>query len=138
MQKQYAKEELWKLFEKLPNELKEAVFSQETADQIFNVCERNNVEEVSKVAYEVGLVLMGALLPVDFEKTIQQELKLKESVAKSVATEINRFVFYPVRPALQQLHAMEVGENKMPEQKIEEQKTETKPIGEDTYKEQIE
>ena len=138
MQKQYAKEELWKLFEKLPNELKEAVFSQETADQIFNVCERNNVEEVSKVAYEVGLVLMGALLPVDFEKTIQQELKLKESVAKSVATEINRFVFYPVRPALQQLHAMEVGENKMPEQKIEEQKTESKPIGEDTYKEQIE
>ncbi|MBI1971400.1 MAG: hypothetical protein HYS52_00935 [Candidatus Wildermuthbacteria bacterium] len=107
-QKQYAPEELQKLYEKLPEELREAVFSQETADHIFNICDRNGVEDVSKIAYYAGLVLMGILLPADFQKTLQKEIGLEEPTAKSIATEINRFVFYPVKPALEQLHRMEI------------------------------
>ncbi|OHA64411.1 MAG: hypothetical protein A2842_00795 [Candidatus Wildermuthbacteria bacterium RIFCSPHIGHO2_01_FULL_48_25] len=107
-QRQYTTEELWKLYEKLPNELKEAVFSQETADFVFDICERSEIEEVPRVSYFVGLVLMGVLLPGDFQKTLEEELRLKKSVAKSVAMEVNRFVFYPVKPALEQLHKMEI------------------------------
>lgn len=149
MPTQYTKDEMWKLFDKLPDELKQAVFSQETADCIFNTCERNEVQDMSKVAYYVGLVLMGALLPVDFQKTLQQEVGLQESVAKSVATEINRFVFYPVKPALEQLHAMDIaqGEKKEPataEQSIEpmtksqEQESSPEEKEDDTYREPIE
>ncbi len=136
MLKQYRKEELWKLFEKLPQELKEAVFSQETADHIFNICDRNNIEEMPKVAYYVGLVLMGTLLPTDFQKTIEEELKIEESVAKSIATEINRFIFYPVRPALEQLHSMEMGQTQT--EKPAEANTVPQAGKEDAYKESIE
>lgn len=132
MRKQYSKEELWTLFEKLPQELKEAVFSQETADYIFNACDRNEVNEVSKVAYYVGLVLMGALLPSDFQKTLQEELSLEETVAKSVATEINRFVFYPVKPALEQLHAIAGGQTpteKTPANTLSQKKPAAEPVG---------
>jgi hypothetical protein len=34
MPKEYRKEELWKLYEKLPKELQEAIFAEETANHI--------------------------------------------------------------------------------------------------------
>lgn len=142
--KQFTKEELWKLYEKLPDELKEAVFSQETADHIFSVCERNQVDEVSRVSYYVGLVLMGVLLPGDFQKTLEEELKLKGAAAKGVATEINRFVFYPVKPALEQLHKMEIEVSAKvvtPEPPVEPEvsgEAHDEDKGEDTYREPIE
>jgi len=104
MAKEYTKEELWGLYEKLPPELREAVFSEETADRIFSVCERNNVNEVSKVAYYVGLALMGVLLPKDFQKTLEKEVGLKKTAAQEVSHQISRFIFYPVKLQLEQLH----------------------------------
>ena len=145
VQKQYTKEELWKLYEKLPNELREAVFSQETADHVFNICERNQIEEVSRVSYYVGLVLVGVLLPGGFQKALEEELRIKKAAAKSVATEINRFIFYPVKPVLEQLHRLEIEvsakvvtpqppvvEENMPEQ------IEGKPTMDDQYREPLE
>ncbi len=108
---QYTKDEMWKLYEKLPEELKEAVFSQENADYIFNACERYGVSEVSRVASSVGLVLMGLLLPRDLQGTLVKEVGLNTTTAQKVASDINRFVFYPVKPALEQLYA-KIGEEK--------------------------
>jgi len=110
MVKQHTKDELWKLFDRLPEELKEAVFSQETADHIFSICERYDVDNVSEVARHVGLVLMGVLMPNELMVALTKEVGLKKPVAEKVAQEINRFIFYPVQSALKQLHRVEVGE----------------------------
>ncbi len=107
MPQQYTKEELWKLYEKLPEELKEAVFSMETADNIWNTCERNNIDEVSGVAKLVGNVLLGILPPSEFQKTLEMELKLAPEVAKKVSQEIYRQVFYPVQIELSKLYPTE-------------------------------
>ena len=104
----YTTEQLWKVYEKLPQELREAVFSEETADAIFNSCERNNVEEVSRIAYYVGLVLMGLILPQEFSGVLIADVKLPKTLADAIARDINRLVFYPVKPALEQLHRMEI------------------------------
>lgn len=104
MVKQYTKDELWKLYDRLPEELKEAVFSQETADHIFGICERYEIDNVSEVARHVGLVLMGVLTPDELSAALQEEIGLEKTVAEKVAKEINRFVFYPVKPVLEQLH----------------------------------
>ena len=102
--KQYATEELWGVYDKLPPELQQAIFSGETADQIFATCERHEVQEVSKVAYNVGLVLLGVLLPSQLENTLVQELKIKKQAAQGIMADINRFVFYPVKAQLEQIH----------------------------------
>ena len=102
--KQYTKEELWGVYDKLPSELQQAIFSGETADQIFSTCERNDVQEVSKVAYNVGLVLLGVLLPSQLENTLVQDLKIKKLAAQGIMADINRFIFYPVRAQLEQIH----------------------------------
>ena len=104
MTHQYTKDELWDLFDKLPQELKGAVFSEENAEHISRICERYDIAEPPKIAYQVGLVLMGVLLPEEFEKTLVGELEIEQEKAARIARDIHRFVFYPVKPALNQLH----------------------------------
>lgn len=104
MPKEYTQEQLWKLYENLPGELKEAIFSMETVDSIYDICERNEVEEISEVAKCAGRVLLGVLSPDEFEETIKKEIKLKKDKAKKVSHEINRFIFYPVKTSLEEIY----------------------------------
>jgi len=106
MPKQYTRAEYWKLYEKLPEELQEAIFSAETADHISNICARNSVsdKQIPQVAARVGDVLMGLLLPDELQEELEKEVKLKKPAAQSVTREMNRFVFFPVKPQLEELH----------------------------------
>lgn len=104
MLREYTREQLWKLYEKLPGELKEAIFSVGTADSIYDICERNEIEEISEVAKYAGYVLLGVLSPDEFEETIKKEIKLKKDKAKKVSQEINRFIFYPVKSSLEEIY----------------------------------
>lgn len=114
MPKQYTKEQLWKLYKKLPEELQEVIFSAETAENIWNICEKNNIEAVSSVAKYVGNVLVGVLPPEEFQEVLEKDLKIKKETAKKVAQEINRFIFYPVKPALEELYKIEIAPSAKP------------------------
>ena len=106
MPKEYTREQLWKLYQKLPGELKEAIFSVETADNIFDICLRNDIEDgrISEIARYTGRVLLG-ILPLDeFQETLEKELKVKKDKAKKVTQEINRFIFYPVKSSLEEIY----------------------------------
>ncbi len=110
MAKEYTKEELWKLYKKLPEELKETVFSETTANNIFNICARNGIEDdrTSKIARFVGHVLIGLLPPDEFQETLEKELRLEVDPAKKVAREIFRFIFYPVKTILEEVYKKEI------------------------------
>ncbi|MBI4359375.1 MAG: hypothetical protein HY577_02240 [Candidatus Nealsonbacteria bacterium] len=107
----YTKEQLWKLYEKLPSDLKEAIFSADNADHIADICRRNSLptELNSSLAKIAGDVLMGLLLPGDFQGTIEKELKLEKSLAKKVGQEVNRLIFFPVKDSLNLLNKIEAG-----------------------------
>jgi hypothetical protein len=110
MEKEYTKEELWKIFEKLPDELKEAIFSEKTAEDIFNICTRNGIEDerMSKVAKYVGRVLMGLLPPNEFEEILEKEVGIEKEVAKSIRREVEMLIFYPVRNRLEEIYKVEI------------------------------
>jgi len=135
----YTPEQFWKLYEKLPEELKEAVFSIETADNIWDICERNGIQKVSEVADYVGQVLVGVLPPADFQETLEKELKLEKDLAKKVSQEINRFIFYPVKASLEELYKIEIAPPAKPT-RITPPPGEKSPVppGEDIYREPIE
>ena len=154
MPKEYSKEQLWKLYEKIPQELKEAIFSEDTAESIWEICSRNGIEDerISEIARYTGRVLLGILPPADFQETLEKELKLGKEVAKKVSQEINRFIFYPVKPALEQLYQIGIAPSEeieeapsrvsAKEEKTEisekkEEKPETPPR-KDTYREPVE
>ena len=108
MPKKLTKDQYWKLFQKLSDELKTQLLSEETAKNILDICDRHEIEEAQNVAGYTGDVLLGVLPPDEFQNTLEIELKLKKATAKKVAQEINRFIFYPVKRSLEELYSMEI------------------------------
>jgi hypothetical protein len=111
----YPEKEVWKLYESLPKQLKEAVFAKETIEAIEKVCQRNgieNKEEILKVARVVSEVLLGLLPPDEVSVEIEKVLALKpeevKRVAKSISFGIHRFIFRPLKESLEALYAKEV------------------------------
>ncbi len=156
MSQQYSQKELQKLYEKLPEDLKRAIVGADTSDHIWNICERYELDEISKVATLVGKVLLGILAPENFQEELEKELKVDGETAKKATQEINRFIFYPVRPILEKLHEIKITPEKKPvikpmeiegteeiEENVEtENPTEPEkpstPSSQDTYRESIE
>lgn len=143
---QYTQEELQKLFDLLPAELKSVILSLETAEKIRNVCQRYQLkeEEMPELAALVGDVLMGLLPPHIFLKDLKEKLYLDEEKAEGVFQEVNRFILFPVKNFLAEFYPeikfvpggrIEVQKPVSPEMKLK--KTEEKEEGEDIYREPI-
>lgn len=148
MTKDYTKEELWRLYLKLPEELREALFSTEVSDDIDSICARHHTGQyVSQITKEVSNVLFGVTTPESFQKQLE-DIGIEQSTAKDMAVEINRFVFYPVKSALEQLHNIDVTpKNKEDAEFTKEEIAAQEPIadkkteeakGLDTYREPVE
>ena len=144
MPEEYLKEELQKIYEALPEDLKEALFSEKTADEIYDVCVENGLEEKSlELAKYVGYVLLGLLSPNEFEKTVEEKLALRADPAKKVSREIVRLVFLPVKTGLEALYKIKIElpaepSEKLAEEKLPEEQTSKKRADKDVYREPIE
>ena len=133
-----SKEQYWKLFQKLPNDLKTQLLSEETATNIFDICDRNEIEKVPKLASIVGRVLLGLLPPTDLQGVLEDELKLKKDKVKKVVKEIYRFILFPVKNSLEELYRIEIAPiAKMPVTPPPEEKPPIPPK-KDIYREPIE
>jgi len=110
MPKKYTSEQFWKLYEKLPQELKGAIFSEETAESILDICSRNGIEDerISEIARHIGRVLLGILPPTDFQETLEEELSLEREIAKGISEEVERYIFHPVKAELEEIYKIEV------------------------------
>lgn len=105
MAEKYTREQFWKLYQRLPQKLKDTLFAEETGNSIYEICKRNKIERnLGQIVDYVGQVLLGILPPSDFQETLEKELKLEKEVAKRVAQEVNRFIFYPVKSSLEELY----------------------------------
>lgn len=132
----YPPEQLWPLYEKLPKDLQEAIFSEKTADAIYDICGRNNVkEQMSEIARYTGYVLLGLLPPDELEKTLKEEVGLEEKTAKQTNLEITRFILFPVKESLEALYKIEIERIPRPKEEIP---TTTEEPGRDVYREPIE
>jgi hypothetical protein len=141
MPEKYTKEQLWKLYKDLPEELKEAVSSIENSEEIFKICQKNDIpaDKISDVSKYVGHTLLGLLPPEEFSEKLEKDLGLKKESAKKAAQEISRFVFYPVKSALEDLYKTEfVPSAPSTEKGIKTEEKEEAPPHKDTYREPIE
>ena len=135
----YPKEQLQELYENLPEELREAISSEESGDNIYKACTRNNVsknDKINEVAKYTAYVLLGLLSPDDFPKKLEKEVKIKKDSAKQIALEINRFIFFPVKDSLEGLYKTEVKSDLKARQKAVSSVQPSK--GKDKYREPIE
>ena len=144
MIKPYPPEKFWKLYKKIPQELKDALFSEETGNDIYEICERNDVlDQHKQILVLVSRVLLGTLPPKEFEEMLKKELKIAKQTVKKVVQEINRFIFYPVRPLLEELYRVEIAPVSLEKPGLvaktpAPEKEESAPPRKDAYKEPIE
>lgn len=105
----YSEKQLWGLFKVLPDELKDAIFSEDTANNISSICQRHEIEDekVSKIAELVGNSLMGLLPPDEFQNSLEKEVNIDPEKAKKISQEVNRFILYPVKESLTSLYKIE-------------------------------
>jgi len=140
----YPKEQLWKLYKNLPEDLQKAAFSEEVADNIQKICTKNNVSDdklIFNIAKNVGYVFLGLLAPNEFKNVLEKEIKIKKDKAEKISSQISRFVFLPLKKSLEALYKTEIKPGTKTEVKalndeIEKLKRKTKK--EDKYRESIE
>jgi len=106
MTQSYTPQQYNELFDSLPEELQNAVLSLKTSNAIIDACKQQDItdERVSQIGKYAGDVLMGILLPQDYEETLRANIQITRAQAKEIAQDINRFIFFPVRPALRQIY----------------------------------
>lgn len=124
----YTKEELWKSYESLPENLKEAIFSEETAKNIFNICKRNEIADslMSEISKYVGYVLLKKIDSKEFEEYLVSDVGVEEEKAKRIFVQFQNLIF-------RYLPILGTENIEIKKEKIEERKS-TK----DSYKEKIE
>lgn len=137
---EYTKEELWKIYRMLPEDLKTAIFAGETAESISLACRiaRVKKEKVSEVARYTGHVLMGLLPPDEFAQTLEKKVGLEPDCARMAAHQITRLVFNPLNESLKLIYEEKPKLVQKKEEEIEETLPKEKLKKKDIYREPIE
>jgi hypothetical protein len=107
----YSKKELRELYDNIPKDLQEAVFSEKVADIIYNACTENGLEtdkEITRVAKYTGYVLLGLVSPNKFSETLEKEMKITKTQAKNISQEIKRLAFSPIKESLENLYQIKI------------------------------
>lgn len=106
MEQEYTKDYFWEIYKQLPEELKDALFSDNNNDLVTNICTQAKLDEdqTSIVAKYVGRVIMG-LLPIDeFPITIELELNISQDLANQIHRQIYISIFKHLRIALNKIN----------------------------------
>ncbi len=131
--KEVDKEEFLKLYKTLPPNLRDALFAEETGNNIEKICRRNQLEDsFPDILNLTGQVLLGLLPIEDFDKVLIRDVELSISKAKEISREISRFVFFPIKEDLAQLYG---GISTM---KLEKEAQEVPDTNKDAYREPLE
>ena len=105
----YTRQQLQEKYEKLPEDLKNAIFSVETADIIQKISKKYGlqIDQMGELASETGLVMMGLTHPKDYIKNLSGRLGVDIDTAKKIAQEVNSEIFLPVKEHLKKIHGIE-------------------------------
>jgi len=108
----YTQQQLDSQYEKLPQVLREAIFSAEIAEKMYEIGRRNglNVEKTGFLAEEAGYIVLGLTHPREFLGQLTERLEITTDKAKEVAQQVNHEIFFPLHEALKQAHGVDVKE----------------------------
>jgi len=101
-----SKKQILNRWDTLPDSLKEAIFSSFNVDLIWSVGAINHLtnDKISKIAMLAGDILMGFVHLEDFAPEIHKELNINPEMANSIAAEIDRKIFSPVKKDLRSVY----------------------------------
>jgi hypothetical protein len=101
-------QQLREIYQKLPEDLKDAIFSVDSAEIIQFLGKKYNlaVDKIGELADETGLVMLGVTHPRDFISNLAQRINFDKETARKIAEEINTQIFAKVRTSLKKIHGI--------------------------------
>jgi hypothetical protein len=101
-------QQLKEIYQKLPEDLKDAMFSVDSAEIIQSLGKKYNlaIDKTGELADETGLVMLGLTHPRDFISNLSQRLGVDKETARKIAEEINQQIFAKVRDSLKKIHGI--------------------------------
>ncbi len=117
----YSSDEMWDLFRELPEDLKDASFSERNGQRITNICQRYELDYKTKqqILKLVGYVLFGLLPPNKLTDLMVKDLGLKKEIAEKIYIEINAFVFFKVKDSLEKLYNIKITDKEVKKEEVE-------------------
>lgn len=102
-------EEYHDKFSALPEDVKEAISSVNSAEKIRQVASKHklHIDQVGELGTQTGLVMLGVLPPRDFVKAIVDKLQVTPEVARAIAADINTEIFNQIRESLKKIHHLD-------------------------------
>jgi len=93
-------------YRELPEDVREAIFSVDSADIIQSISKKNNltVDKMSELADEIGLLMLGVTEPKDFISNISRRLGVDKKTAHDITAEVNEKIFSKIRESLKKIH----------------------------------
>ncbi|MBI2640855.1 MAG: hypothetical protein HYW91_03165, partial [Candidatus Sungbacteria bacterium] len=110
--KTYSQEELTEHYDKLPEILKDAMYSSDIASKMVAVGKKFGltIEKIGIMAEQTGYIVLGLVRPGEFIQILADALGIGADKASEIAKEINSQVLYPLREALKATHQIEISE----------------------------
>jgi hypothetical protein len=97
MPSQNPSEQFWKLYENLPPQTKEALFSEETGNNIYKICTDNDIaDKIDEVVGLVGQILVGTIKADDSKKPLE-DMGIEAASAQKIADELDVSIFLPLK-----------------------------------------
>ena len=98
--------DLSRQFEKLPESLKNALGSVDSAKRVVDIGRKYalHMDKLGELGAETGMVILGFTHPGQFLPRLTKRLGLSEEKVRPIAQEINTEVFLKIREALKMLH----------------------------------
>ena len=114
-QKNNQENELANHLSTLPQEIKLAISSIETADAIKAISDKYHlhIDQAGELADEINLVMIGATKPDRFINHIIKRLHISNELAQDIARETNQNIFIKIKEALQRVQGFDT-ENSSP------------------------
>jgi hypothetical protein len=104
-----SKQKFWDLYHKLPVELQDALFDDELWENVVELCNRYQAnEDLDLMSDGLKDVLLGILPPNDYIDGLAKNLKTDKTTANRIIHEINRFILFPVKEALEEVYNLEM------------------------------
>ena len=111
----YTPQQLREIYQKLPEDVKDAIFSVDTSEIIREIGEKHKlmIDKIGELADETGLVMLGLTHPNEFISHLTERLEVEHEIAKEIAEDINSKVFFPIRENLKKIHGIEKTEEEI-------------------------
>jgi len=103
------KEQLLEQFKKLPQDLQDAITSNDINVALQEISKRSHlhIDQAGELADEVGLVLLGVVHPNDFLEDVFFRLKIDKKMAAEIVADVNEHIFKKVRESLMKVHRID-------------------------------